>query len=71
MMTLVMMSITAFAMDNESTGNTPDEFEIKIKNLEGQLIHKVRVMKLERYTVDNIFKKHLYILIPYSCKGDI
>ncbi len=46
----------------QSTQNTPDEFEIKIENSNGELLHNVRIMKLEHYTVDDIFKKRIYIL---------
>ena len=28
----------------------------------GELLHNVRIMKLEHYTVDDIFKKRIYIL---------
>ena len=49
----------------QSTRNTPDEFEIMIQTSEGEVIHKVRIMKLEHYTVEDIFKKQLFILIPF------
>ena len=49
----------------QNTRNTPDEFEIVIENSNGELLHKVHVMKLEHYTVEDIFKKQLFILIPF------
>ena len=49
----------------QSTTKTPEEFEIVIENSNGELLHKVHVMKLEHYTVEDIFKKQLFILIPF------
>ena len=48
----------------KSTRKTPEEFGIMVQTSEGEVIHKVRVMKLEHYTVEDIFNK-LYFLIPF------
>lgn len=49
----------------QSTRNTPDELEILIKSSGRYLLHKIRVIKLMNYTVDDIFEKKLYFLIPF------
>ncbi|MBR3761479.1 MAG: hypothetical protein IKK59_01920 [Lachnospiraceae bacterium] len=46
----------------QSARKTPEEFEIMVQTSEGEVIHKVRVMKLEHYTVEDIFNKQLFIL---------
>ena len=49
----------------QSTKNTPDTLEILVKTSSGYAIHKVHVMKLNNYSVNDIFEKQLYYLIPF------
>ena len=48
-----------------STKNTPDEMHIYIKSENQNILHTIRIMKLKNYTVDDIFEKKLYLLIPF------
>ncbi|MBO5346822.1 MAG: hypothetical protein J6A45_01610 [Lachnospiraceae bacterium] len=49
----------AAVLQLQNSRNMPDEYKIRIKTSEGIAIHKVRIMKLERYSVRDIFKKGL------------
>ena len=48
-----------------STRNTPEQFELMIRTEQGQIITAIPVVKLSDYNVDQIFEKHLYLLIPF------
>ena len=48
-----------------STKNTPSEMVLEIIMENGSGSSKVRVMKLSDYSVDAIFEKNLYLLIPF------
>ena len=47
------------------TRNTPDVMEMVVEMKEGTALQKVPVMKLGNYTQEDIFKKRLFILIPF------
>ena len=55
----------AAVLSLESTRNTPSRLRITIRTSEGQIDSIVPVIKLSDYTVDDIFEKELYILIPF------
>ena len=55
----------AAVLQLQNSRNMPDEYKIRIKTSEGIAVHKVRIMKLERYSVKDIFEKCLYLLILY------
>ncbi len=46
--------------------NTPDVLQVKV-NLPGgeSFIYKAKTIKLSRYTRNDIFEKHLFLLLPY------
>ena len=48
-----------------TTGNTPSEMELEIVMENGSASSTVRIMKLSDYSVDAIFEKKLYLLIPF------
>ena len=48
-----------------STKNTPDELEIEMITPGGTVSFGIPVMKLANYTMDAIFEKKLYFLIPF------
>ena len=45
--------------------NTPDEMEVEIRTPGGDVSFKIPVMKSQKYTIDEIFEKKLYFLIPF------
>ena len=45
--------------------NTPDEYKVSINVPDGGCSYQVPIMKVQNYTVDEIFEKKLYFLIPY------
>ena len=45
--------------------NTPDEMEIEIRTPGGDVSFKIPVMKSQKYSIDEIFEKKLYFLIPF------
>ena len=47
------------------TRNTPDTMHIYVETSQGRVLHEVRVMKLKNYTLDEIFEKRLFLLIPF------
>ena len=44
---------------------TPDEAQIAMRTPGGEVSYPVRIIKVSDFTVDDIFEKHLYLLIPY------
>ena len=48
-----------------STRNTPDALEIIIRTEQGEVHTKVIVVKMSDYSIDDIFQKKLYLLIPF------
>ena len=48
-----------------STGNTPSEMELEIVMERGSASSTVHIMKLSDYSVDAVFEKKLYLLIPF------
>ncbi|MBR2037866.1 MAG: hypothetical protein IKA09_09105 [Lachnospiraceae bacterium] len=47
------------------TRNTPDVMQIYVETSQGCVLQEVRVMKLKNYTLDEIFEKRLYLLLPF------
>jgi hypothetical protein len=47
------------------TAHTPDTLTIEINTPDGSISYKVPVMKLQTYTIDEIFEKNLLFLIPF------
>lgn len=47
------------------TRNTPDVMHIYLETSQGRVLQEVRVMKLKNYTLDEIFEKRLYLLLPF------
>ncbi|MGN0483021.1 MAG: hypothetical protein ACI4HI_05680 [Lachnospiraceae bacterium] len=43
----------------------PDTLDILIRTSEGELTHRIPVIKTQHYTIDEIFEKQLYFLIPF------
>jgi len=48
-----------------STKSTPDEYWYVIKTPGGELKYKVPILKVKSFSIDDIFEKKLYILIPF------
>ena len=48
-----------------STENTPDNMTICIRTTGGDVSYNIPVMKTKNYTIDEIFRKRLYFLIPF------
>ena len=49
-----------------SNEKTPDEMTIEIRTSDGQSIrHRIPVMKLNRYGMDELFEKKLWFLLPF------
>ena len=48
-----------------STKSTPDTMEVVVEAPTGSLSFPVRVMKMRNYTLDAIFDKRLYFLLPF------
>ena len=48
-----------------STENTPDVMTIEMRTPGGDVEFDVPVMKVKNYTIDEIFEKQLYFLIPF------
>jgi hypothetical protein len=47
------------------TRNTPDTLTVRINTPDGSISYQVPVMKLQKYTIDEIFAKNLLFLIPF------
>ena len=48
-----------------SSQAVPDEMTVEIKTPGGNVAYSVKVMRVSDYTVDDIFEKKLYFLIPF------
>lgn len=48
-----------------SSKMTPDEMHIEIKTPGGSITYSIPVMKMQVYTIDDIFEKNLLFLIPF------
>ena len=48
-----------------SSRKTPDKLSITIKTPDGKVTYAVPVMKIKNYSVDELFEKKLYFLIPF------
>ena len=47
------------------TQNTPEEMTVKVQTPGGKVSYKVPVLKIKRYTVNELFEKKLFFLIPF------
>ncbi len=47
------------------TKTTPDEMQIQMETPGGKLSYPVKVLKLQLYTIEGLFEKGLYFLIPF------
>lgn len=47
------------------TVHTPNEMMIKIKTSAGEIGYPIPMLKVQRYTIEEIFEKELYFLIPF------
>ena len=47
------------------TKNTPDTLTVKIKTPGGEISYEMPVIKAQKYTIDEIFGRHLLFLIPF------
>lgn len=48
-----------------STSNTPDKMLVHLRTPGGNLTYPIHVMKLKNYTIEDIFQKKLFFLIPF------
>jgi len=48
-----------------SSKNTPSALKVKVKTPGGNVTYEVPIIKLSRYTVEELFEKKLYFLIPF------
>lgn len=48
-----------------SNANTPDVMQIKIETPGGEVDYEIPVLKIQRYTLEEIFEKKLLFLIPF------
>ena len=48
-----------------STKNTPDEYWYDIITPGGEVKYKIPILKVKSFSINDIFKKKLYILIPF------
>ncbi len=48
-----------------STGNTPNKMKVSIVTPNGEFSYFVNVMKVKNYTIDDIFDRNLFFLIPF------
>lgn len=48
-----------------STGSTPDTMEVVVEAPTGSLSFPVHVMKMRNYTLDTIFNRRLFFLLPF------
>lgn len=47
------------------TRNTPDEMKIKIQTTGGSVLYNVPVIKIQKYTLQEIFEKNLLFFLPF------
>ena len=48
-----------------SSVNTPDQMHVHMTTPGGKLTYPIQILKLKNYTLDDIFDKHLFFLIPF------
>ena len=48
-----------------SNSNTPDKMEVHIETPGGSTSYDVHVIKIENYTINDIFERELYMYIPF------
>ena len=48
-----------------SNSNTPDIMQVQIETPGGSISYDVHVIKINKYTIDDIFDKELYFYIPF------
>ena len=48
-----------------SNKNTPNEMLVNIVTPGGNVRYKIPVMKIQNYTLDDVFRKKLYFLLPF------
>ena len=48
-----------------SSSKTPDAMQINIKTPGGEVCYEIPVMKMQKYTLEEIFEKNLLFLIPF------
>lgn len=47
------------------TFNTPDVMTVEINTPDGSITYKIPVVKLQQYTIDEIFEKQLLFMVPF------
>lgn len=47
------------------TKNTPDELKVSVIVPDGSICYKIPTIRLQQYSINDIFEKQLYILIPF------
>ena len=47
------------------TSHTPDVFKVRMLLPEGEATYRIPVMKVQQYTIDEVFEKKLLFLIPF------
>ena len=47
------------------TKNTPETFEVKLETENGNTAHEIHTIKIQNYTIDQLFSRQLFVLIPY------
>ena len=63
--TIVISIPQAAILSLDSTKNTPDKLRMVVKTEEGQIGSNIPVLKMSDFSVDDIFSKKLYLLIPF------
>ena len=48
-----------------SSSNTPEELKVMIRTPGGNITYDIPIIKLKSYTLDELFEKKLYFLIPF------
>ena len=48
-----------------SDENTPDQLQVEMKTPGGNVSYEIPVMKIQNYTIDQIFEKNLFFFIPF------
>lgn len=48
-----------------SSKSTPDQLHVHMMTPGGDVIYPIQVIKLKRYSLDAIFEKHLFFLLPF------
>ena len=48
-----------------SNSNTPDKMEVQIETPGGSISYDVHMIKINKYNIDDLFNKELYVYIPF------